>query len=210
MSDQSTASSSAPGAPDAKPGRAAGRGKWFRVYWKLFTVGVVWLSLLVILVIWGFIARASAQTDIAECAVDHAVTGSTEPPEQPAQLKPRAEPKATVAFYQELRPATRVIEYDADDAGRLLRNGDWLEVRPGPFIAVTGGRELKAEDIHANAHVERGSVVLTVCFNRTDPDFGRPGTYSGIVSIIDPRVTRADANFTVSMAYPYWQFQIVS
>lgn len=181
---------------------------WFKDHWKLLMVGVVWLALLATLVIWGVSDRASAQGTAEACAgVDQQGTGiPAEPPEQPAQLQPRAESNATIAFYQDLRPAKRDIEYDVTDPDQVLHNGNSLEVRAGGFVSLTGSRELRPDNIHAMALVEHGSVVLMVCFDRTDPGFGRPGIYSGIISINDPRVTRVDANFTVSMSYPWWQF----
>ena len=128
-----------------------------------------------------------------------------EPPEQAAELQPRAESTATIAFFQDRRAGTKEIEYDAVDPSRVLRNAEYLEVRVGEFISQTNSRELNRDAIHASASVGRGSVVLTVCINRTNPDIGRSGIYTGIVSITDPRVARVDANFTVSMAYPWWQ-----
>jgi hypothetical protein len=48
-------------------------------------------------------------------------------------------------------------------------------------------------------------VVLDVCFNRTDPEFGQPGSYTGVVTISDPRVTITDVTYSVTMSYPWWQ-----
>ena len=100
----------------------------------------------------------------------------------------------------------RRVEYDVTDPQKTLPAVGGLDVSVGPFLSMPNSRQLEPKDINATAHVARSRVMLDVCFNRTDPHFGGPGTYSGTVTITDPRVTLTDVAFTVTMAYPWWQF----
>jgi hypothetical protein len=183
--------------------QAVGRG--LRCYWRLLVLGLVWLTLLASLLTWGLVERANAEIDTRECHPE-AVTGvPSRAPEQPAQLKPHSEPSSAIAFYQDRVVARRRIGYDITDPERVLRDNDRLAVSVGPFLNTSNSRELKARDINASARVARSRVVLDVCLNRTDPEFGTPGSYSGVITITDPRVTLTDVTFTVTMAYPWWQ-----
>ena len=184
--------------------KAVGRG--IANYWRLFVLGLVWLGLLVSLLTWGFVERANAKIDTRECRPEAATGVPSRAPEQPAQLKPNSEPSSAIAFYQDRIVARRQIGYDITDPERVLHDNDRLAVSVGPFLNTSNSRELKSRDINASARVARSRVVLDVCLNRTDPEFGTPGSYSGLITITDPRVTLTDVAFTVTMAYPWWQF----
>jgi hypothetical protein len=60
----------------------------------------------------------------------------------------------------------------------------------------------------ANAKVVGNRAVLTVDLSRDGDRLGMPGSYSGSVRIIDPRVERRDISLQVTMSYPYWQFPV--
>lgn len=87
----------------------------------------------------------------------------------------------------------------------MLANVSQLDVFTGQFISSDGSQQLNPRDVNATATLQGGRVVLDVCFNRTDPGFGAPGSYFGAVSIVDPRVNRTDVAFNVTMSYPWWQ-----
>jgi hypothetical protein len=166
----------------------------------------VWLALLVSLLISGLVDRANAKTDTRACQSQPVTGVPPQAPPQPAQLKPHSEPNATIAFYLDRDVARRRTVYDITDPKGVLANNALLDVSIGPFLNTSNSRELKADDINASARVARSRVVLDVCLNRTDPAFGSPGSYTGVVTITDPRVTLTDVTFTVTMAYPWWQF----
>jgi len=180
-----------------------------RKYWPTYALGFVWSAVLVGLLIWGLAARANARTDPTRCRPQPAVSGiPATTPTQPAQLKPRTEPRSAVAFYQDRTVTTRRSEYDITDPGHALGGNTKLDVSVGPFLSTANSRQLNQDDINAIARVERSRVILDVCFNRTDPHFGSPGTYSGVVTITDPRVTLTDVSYTVTMSYPWWQLVV--
>jgi hypothetical protein len=183
--------------------RAVGQG--LKEYWRILILGLVWLALLAGLLISGVGAIAKARADTGVCPPYKVQGVPSDPPKQPAQLKPHSEPSTAIAFYQERNVAKRRIEYDITDPTNVLPNGAPLAVSVGPFLNPANSRELKATAISAKAFVIRSRVVLDVCLNRTDPAFGKPGSYSGVVTITDPRVALTDVTFTVTMAYPWWQ-----
>ena len=45
---------------------------------------------------------------------------------------------------------------------------------------------------------------MLVTFDRVHASLGDPGTYTGVVSIVDPRANRVDVPFTVTLSYPAW------
>jgi hypothetical protein len=90
-----------------------------------------------------------------------------------------------------------------------------LAVDFDPFIR-NDDAELDSRNFSARAEYRDGRVRLYICVAR----IGRPlangdsanadgpvadaGTYTGTVTIIDPRVARTDVPFTFTLAYPYW------
>ena len=120
-------------------------------------------------------------------------------------MKPRAEPVTAVPFSRNRTIEVRQVEYDVTDPGKVLANVSQLDVFTGQFLSSDGSQQLNPRDINATAVLQSGRVILAVCFNRTDPSFGAPGSYLGTVSIVDPRVNRTDVAFNITMSYPCWQ-----
>lgn len=56
--------------------------------------------------------------------------------------------------------------------------------------------------ITAQADSRRGVVFVALCVDRSSSSVGHAGTYTGSVSIVDPRVARTDVPFVVQLAYP--------
>lgn len=177
-------------------------------YWiPIAALAAIWVIVLALLVVWGLAANANAKSDTVHCKQARPVQGvPSTAPGKPAQLKPRAEPVTAVPFSRNRTIESRQVEYDVTDPGKVLAKVSQLAVFTGQFISSDGSQQLNPGDINATAALQSGRVILTVCFNRTDPGFGAPGSYLGTVSIVDPRVSRTDVAFNVTMSYPCWQF----
>jgi hypothetical protein len=173
---------------------------------RIVALAAIWAIVLAVLVVWGLVANASAKPDTAGCKQPGAVPVPLTAPSKPAQLKPRAEPVTAVPFSRNRTIERRLVEYDVTDPGKVLAKVSQLAVFTGQFISSDGSQQLNPGDINATAVLQSGRVILTVCFNRTDPSFGAPGSYLGTVSIVDPRVNRTDVAFNITMSYPCWQF----
>ena len=174
---------------------------------RIVALAVIWAIVLAGLLAWGMAANASAKSDPAGCGQAGSVRGaSSTAPSKPAQLKLRAEPITAVPFSRNRTIEFRQLEYDVTDAGKVLAKVSQLAVFTGQFISSDGSQQLNPRDINATAVLQGGRVILTVCFNRTDPSFGAPGSYLGTVSIVDPRVNRTDVAFNITMSYPCWQW----
>jgi hypothetical protein len=196
------------GAPPAGNGGAnQSASRWRLPYWTpIAALAAIWVIVLAVLVAWGVAANASAKADTAHCQQAGAVPGvPSTAPSKPAQLKPRAEPVTAVPFSRNRTIESRQVEYDVTDPGKVLANVSQLDVFTGQFISSDGSQQLNPGDINATAALQSGRVILNVCFNRTDPAFGAPGSYLGTVSIVDPRVNRTDVAFNITMSYPCWQ-----
>jgi hypothetical protein len=172
----------------------------------ILTLAVVWAIAFTTLLVWGLYAQASATSDTTDCPTAGPVSGvPSAAPGKPAQLKPRAAPVTSVPFSRNRTIQFRQVQYDVTDPGGVLANVHQLDVFIGQFISSDGSQQLNPRDINATAAFHSGQVVLDVCFNRTDTDFGAPGSYLGTVSIVDPRVSRTDVSFNVTLSYPWWQ-----
>lgn len=189
----------------------------------LILLGVGWGAVIVVLLGWGLGGMLFARTRARNAAIDHADDYRSPPATTeatPAQLTPRGDLEAlsTVPFYRRLTVQRRLIEYAvaypeiseaanaAAQAPRLMP-GDQLETSIGQFIDASSGRELNNQWISAVARVEqRNRVLITVRFDRRNNMLGTPGSYTGAISIVDPRVSRVDQQFTVQLAFPWWQF----
>jgi hypothetical protein len=148
---------------------------------------------------------AMAADRLGDLLRDHVPSASSTPPSEPAQLKPRPEPVTAVPFSRNRTVQHRMVEYDVTDPGKAPLNVSQLDVSRGQFLSSDGGQQLNPDDMNAKATVRNGRVILDVCFNRTDPNFGPPASYLGTISIVDPRVNRTDVTFNVTMSYPWWQ-----
>ncbi len=167
---------------------------------------VVWIVVIVTLVIWGRIAQASATPNRTDCEPKPVPGVPVVIPQGQAELKPRTEAVTIVPFSLNRTVQHRHVEYDVTDRNKILANVSGLDVFVGQFSSSDNSVQLNAKDINAVATLKDGRVLLDVCFNRTDPDFGAPASYLGTVSIVDPRVTRTDVTFNVTLSYPWWQF----
>ncbi|MGH9550283.1 MAG: hypothetical protein ACRD3W_12955, partial [Terriglobales bacterium] len=155
----------------------------------IVALAAIWAIVLAALLAWGLAANASAKADTTTCKQAGSVPDvPPTAPSKPAQLKPRAEPVTAVPFSRNRTIEFRQVEYDITDPGKVLTNVTQLDVFAGQFISSDGSQQLNPSDINAAAKLQNGRVVLDVCFNRTDPAFGTPGSYLGTVSIVDPRV----------------------
>jgi hypothetical protein len=172
----------------------------------IVALSAAWAITLVTLLASGLVARAKDAPGTTDCKKTQPVLGvPSTPPGRPAQLKPRAEPVTAVPFSRNRTVQHRAVEYDVTDPSRALVNVSQLDVFRGQFLSGDGSQQLNPDDVNATATVKNGRVILDVCFDRTDPDFGAPASYLGTISIVDPRVARTDVTFNVTMSYPWWQ-----
>lgn len=152
-----------------------------------------------------FSARAIRRDRTGECG---ATTFEGAPPSPadvatPAKLTLRADQEAVIAFGRSLRATTRDLQYDFTPGSVKLANFTVLAVDLTRFSLDSSF--LDADLVSARAQYRNGLVLLQVCANRNgSEDLGDPGTYRGTISIVDPRVSRVDLPFTISMAYPAW------
>jgi hypothetical protein len=196
------------GAPPAGLGGTnQSASRWRPPHWTpIVALAAIWVIVLAVLLAWGLAANANAKPDTAHCKQAGPVPGiPSTVPSKPAQLKPRAEPVTAVPFSRNRTIEFRQVEYDVTDPGKVLANVSQLDAFTGQFISSDGSQQLNPRDINATAAFQSGRVILDVCFNRTDPSFGAPGSYLGTVSIVDPRVNRTDVAFNITMSYPCWQ-----
>jgi hypothetical protein len=193
-------------------------------YRSLVLLAAGWGSVILALLAWGLFDVVAARSRARNAAIDHAAdfrSPATTMDAVPAQLTPRSnlETLSSVPFHRNLIVQRRVIEYavtypEMSDAGgaaatpvQRLVPGDELETNIGQLIDSSGTRELDNRWISAVATVEQPNrALLTVRFDRRNGRLGGPGSYMGTVSIVDPRVSRVDQQFTVQLAYPWWQF----
>jgi hypothetical protein len=118
-----------------------------------------------------------------------------------------ADPEPAVAEGAGAAASTVDDAASTTQAVERLAAGDELETTIGQFIERSATRELNERWIEAVATVEQPNrVLLTVRFDRRNARLGDPGSYTGVISIVDPRVSRVDQQFTVQLAYPWWQF----
>lgn len=189
-------------------------------YRPIVVLAGVWTAAIVLLLLWGLVDVSVARARVRAAEVDHAEDFRFDGPAPvtPAQLVARNDPEtlAAVPFHRDLILQQRVIELTVPRPEAVegttvepvrLPPGGQLETHVGQFIDVARGRELDSGWISAVATVRQPHrVLLTVRFDRRNARLGRPGNYLGTVSIVDSRVSRVDVPFTVSLAYPWWQF----
>ena len=68
------------------------------------------------------------------------------------------------------------------------------------------GEALAERKVYASARlISDDRVRVSLCVDRRDPGtLGDPGTYGGVVSVMDSSVGRVDLPLTVTMAWPEW------
>ena len=186
------------------------RPPWWR-RWRLGTVVVVYAVALLALGGWGF-ARALAPPEPAAgaappCVVDAAV--ATAP--APVKLAPLGTPVTSIAFGRGLSEQDRQFEFTLAEP-LPARNPACLQVRVNPFLRTGDGAsaELDLSRIRAGAAVAGRQVLVSLTVDRSSVHFAPPGSYTGTVSIVDPRVERVDIPLTVSLSYPVWQLPLVA
>ena len=167
-------------------------------------LGCLYVAVLVGLVIFNAIAHAPSRGE--PCPPTTATTVS--PPgseKQLATLSMREGQSTTIPFSRSLGLRERMLEFDATDPDRVLPASGDLAVSIGTFLRATEDAELNHDLITATAHAQNRGVLVNICVNRSgEPRLGDPGTYTGVVSIVDPRVSRVDIPMTVSMSYNAW------
>jgi hypothetical protein len=146
----------------------------------------------------------------AASRVDCATSESVADGKEPATLAANGTMNVVVPFGRNSGEIVRELEFAVDDPGQVLPksselNGVCLTTYVSPFISDTGESQLDVSKIGTILNLHGDRAVLTVKLMRQDATFGPPGSYTGLVGIIDPRVERIDIPMTVTLADPSWQ-----
>jgi hypothetical protein len=194
-------------APTTPPAR-----RWRFWQTRLTSVGVGY-ALVVVAVLWWGLAAMHAPEGGPPAAEDSCPVGA--PPgagAKPATLAPLGVPVSSIAFGRELVTQEREFEFTITDPAGLLAGATCLPVHVNPFLRTGDGpsAEIDGSRVDATASVTGREVRVALTMRRADVGFAPPGTYSGTVSIEDPRIERVNIPLTVSMAYPIWQFPLVA
>ena len=141
-------------------------------------------------------------------------TATTAPPPEAkrATLAPLGTPVESVAFERSIATQDREFEFNVSDEGDTLEDdATCLQVHVNPFLRIGAGGSAQLDRLRmvADASLTGNQARVSLTIARTDVDFAPPGTYSGTVSIVDPRVERVDIPLTVTMSYPIWQLPLV-
>jgi len=155
-------------------------------------------------------ASATPPTGAPPSSTAHPCTPGAPPPGGAvATLAPRGSPVDSIAFGRGL--GTQVREFEFTVADERLATARCLPMQVNPFLRVDDGdsAQLDPQRIGAEAKVIGRQVLVTVAVMRTDARFAPSGTYSGTVSIVDPRIERVDIPLTMTLAYPVWQLPLV-
>ncbi|GAA0906075.1 hypothetical protein [Virgisporangium aurantiacum] len=121
------------------------------------------------------------------------------------ELKLRPSQKTSLAFGRSVSTRSRTLQFDvsAQDADKLNAYAQ-LAADFDPFLR-SDDAELERRMMSVQAEFRDGRVRLTLCADRAGGEpLGDPGTYEGTVSIVDPRVSRIDIPFTITLAEPRW------
>lgn len=114
-------------------------------------------------------------------------------------MKLREGQTTRVAFGRSV--SAKVVTVYLDLTGSVATPGTALLTRIDTFRRPDDG-QLRSDLIVPKAVVTGRTVILTVCFGRVHDHLGDPGTYSGSITIDDPRLTTAvTVPFTVTMQY---------
>jgi hypothetical protein len=184
-----------------KPTKVDTGRRWLREYGAGLTLAAIWLVALTYFLVTGGVASSSGSGSGCESG---SVNAQQAVPTQPAQLKVRGTPPSTVPFGRLVTTKTRTVEFDVVDSKRVLSGGRNLSYQVGDFLSSDSRDDLNRCAITVTLKRTGRLATMTVTFDRTR-DLGDPGTYSGVVSIVDPRVSRVDVPFTLTMSYPAWQ-----
>jgi hypothetical protein len=168
---------------------------------------IIWLASVVVLGVWGA-ANSSRYEDAAGEPQSACPTSVLAEADEPATMDMRPNSRSTVAYGREVGVRHAALDFELTDPAGVLPNRTCLEVEVGPFVRDTNDGELASEQITAESTVQGDRALVTVKFDRQDASFGRGGSYSGFVSVIDERVQRVDIPVTVTLAYPIWQYPL--
>jgi len=187
--------------PPAVPGGSAGGG----VGWQR-TAMVLVLTLLATAIGIGAFRTAQSLRPLSE--VPQGGCGATPPPgpatarsqtSGTAAMKLREGQTTRVAFGRSV--SAKVVTVYLDLTGNVATPGTALLTRIDTFRRPDDG-QLRTDLIVPKAVVTGRTVILTVCFGRVHDHLGDPGTYTGSITIDDPRLTTAaTVPFTVTMQY---------
>jgi hypothetical protein len=134
-------------------------------------------------------------------------------PDQPTTLKMgRSRTKRSLDV--DYRPAASTTAAGAAGSTQVADplaalDGKYLRVDVSQFRRSDDDARLNAGKVIGTARVLGGQVRVTLCVDRrsaslTNSALGDAGSYSGSISIIDPRISRIDLPVTVLLAYPAW------
>ena len=200
--------SGGPGSESPRPAPSVGSRAYWRNYWSVWILLLIWAIALAALIRWGLAGASPKPAVPSICQPRQANNPPLTPITNPAVLKPHSTVNSGIPFGRDFETKLRDIEYDVTANSSALKDATSLVVEMTQFQTATGGRQLDESDISAWAEVKNQSrVLLHVCFTR-DGSLGSPGTYVGTISIIDSRVARVDVPFNVSLNYPVWQFVV--
>ena len=173
----------------------------------LLLVAGIYVAVILLLVV--FNAFTHAPTRGAACpATPTAVASPPAGGKKLATLSLREGQTTTIPFNRSEGLRSRRLEFDVTDPDLVLPTGN-LAVSVGTFLRATADAELNRGLISATAEQLNRSVFLDICIDRTgEPKLGDPGTYTGVVSIVDPRVSRVDIPLTVSLSYNAWPLMV--
>jgi hypothetical protein len=126
-----------------------------------------------------------------------------------ATLAPRGTPVDSIAFGHSIGTQVRQFEFTVTDD--RLATAACLPTQVNPFLRIdaTDSAQLDPQRISAEVRVAGRQVLVTVAVMRTDARFAPSGTYTGTVSLVDPRIERIDIPLTMTLAYPVWQLPLV-
>lgn len=183
--------------------------KSVRFHWiPLILLGVVWVATVGGLAAWGIGAQSAVKTTGAvQQSASCAVSNST-PVDKPVTLVSRGSPSFTVPFGRDFATRERRLDYDITDPAGALKSGTCVKIDVGPFLRDAGDTQLSSDEISATANVDGKRLVVDIKFVRTGQSFAPAGTYTGIVSIDDPRINDLDIPLTVTLEYPVWQLPL--
>jgi hypothetical protein len=177
--------------------------------WWLFAILLgLWSIAVLGLVIWGAAARKDLQPDADRVPLSSCTGSAPAPGKQLATMTGQGQANTTIVFRRYLQLQTRELRYVIDDPSSVLNGAGCLQVHAGQFLRDSGDAQLNLSAITATGVLEGDLLRVDIEFDRTTDSLGQAGSYTGVISILDPRVQRLDIPMTVTMAYPTWQFPL--
>ena len=192
---------------------------------RIIVLGLLWAVAVVYLLQSGLQAMEDAETlaskrspalaaeNEAPCAVvepaagEDATAASTAEPAR-ATLTLQENTSTTVTFGRGTDQLEREFDYTIADPDGILSGATCLQVEVSPFIRDTGDAQLERKRISAVATVSGDRALIVVNFDRTWAALGDPGSYAGVVRVLDPRVERTEVALQLTMSFPFWQLPL--